>query len=91
MRSLLKVLGKEDEEIKLLADVKDILNNYPEYATAESPEYGKVIVSVPGEQSQVVYNVPNALITVFPGEDHGLDSDSATLETVKEYIQKSTE
>jgi alpha-L-fucosidase 2 len=46
-------------------------------------KYGKVIVSVPGEHSQVVYNVPNALITVFPGEDHGLHSDRETLELVK--------
>ncbi len=82
-----KVLGTESEEKKLLADIKDILNNYPEYPTAESREYGKVIVSVPGEHSQVVYNVPNALITVFPGEDHGLGSDSATLELLKNTLR----
>lgn len=78
-----KVLGREKTEEKLLADVKDILNNYPDYSTAESPKFGKVIVSVPGEHSQVVYNCPNALITVFPGEDHGLHSDSTTLELLK--------
>jgi alpha-L-fucosidase 2 len=78
-----KILGKEDEEINLLADIRDILNNFPEYATSESPKFGKVFVSVPGEHSQVVYNVPNALITVFPGEDHGLDSDSATLRVLR--------
>ena len=78
-----KVLGREKIEEKLLADVKDILNNYPAYSTAESPKFGKVIVSVPGEHSQVVYNCPNALITVFPGEDHGLHSDSTTLELLK--------
>ena len=78
-----KVLGTANEDQKLLADVKDILNNFPEYPEAESPRFGKVIVSVPGEHSQVVYNVPNALITVFPGEDHGLHSDSATLELLK--------
>jgi hypothetical protein len=82
-----KVLGTENAENKLLTDVKDILNNYPEYPTADSPKYGKVIVSVPGEHSQVVYNVPNALITVFPGEDHGLDSDSATLEILKNTLR----
>jgi len=31
----------------------------------------------------VVYNVPNALFTVFPGEDHGLHSDQATMEILK--------
>ncbi|MBK8883152.1 MAG: glycoside hydrolase N-terminal domain-containing protein [Bacteroidales bacterium] len=81
-----KVLGIENSEDKLLADVKDILNNYPEYPTADSPKYGKVIVSVPGEHSQVVYNVPNALITVFPGEDHGLSSDTSTLRLLKNTL-----
>ena len=80
-----KVLNLQGAEEKLVSDMKDILNNYPEYPTAESAKYGKVIVSVPGEHSQVVYNVPNALITVFPGEDQGLDSDSATL-----YLLKNT-
>jgi alpha-L-fucosidase 2 len=78
-----KALEKEKEEEKLLSDVKDILNNFPGYATAQSDKFGEVIVSVPGEHSQVVYNVPNALFTVFPGEDHGLDSDSATLALVQ--------
>ena len=41
------------------------------------------MVSVPGEHSQVVYNVPNALIAVFPGEDHGLHSDSVTMDLLK--------
>jgi alpha-L-fucosidase 2 len=82
-----KVLGRENEEQKLLSDVRDILNNYPEYPTANSERYGKVLVSVPGEHSQVVYNVPNALITVFPGEDHGLYSDSATLELLKNTLR----
>jgi hypothetical protein len=31
-------------------------------------------VSVPGEHAEVVYNTPNSLMTVFPGEDHGLHS-----------------
>lgn len=78
-----KVLELESDEAKLLSDVRDILGKFPEYSTAESEKYGKVIVSVPGEHSQVVYNVPNALITVFPGEDHGLHSDSSTLDLVK--------
>jgi alpha-L-fucosidase 2 len=78
-----RVLGRENEEKILLADIKDILDNYPEYPTAISEKFGKVLVSVPGEHSQVVYNVPNALITVFPGEDHGLHSDTATMQVLK--------
>ena len=30
-----------------------------------------------------MYNVPNALITVFPGEDHGLHTDKETFEIVQ--------
>jgi len=81
--SAVKVLGRWEEERVLLADVRDILSNFPEYPVTESGKYGKVIVSVPGEHSQVVYNVPIALITVFPGEDHGLHSDQSTIELLK--------
>jgi hypothetical protein len=49
---------------------------------AES-KYGKVFVSVPGEHADVVYNVPNSLMTVFPGEEHGLFSDSDTYRILK--------
>ena len=68
-------LETEEDEKDLLSRVKDILAHFPEYPTALSKEYGRVLVSVPGENDQVVYNVPNALITVFPGEDYGLHSD----------------
>ena len=77
------VLNLQEKEGDILADVRDILNNFPEYPTAESAKYGKVLVSVPGEHDQVVYNTPNPLMTVFPGEDYGLHSDSATLEIVR--------
>lgn len=72
------ILGTEKSDKALVASVKDILAHFPEYPTAISKEHGKVLVSVPGEHDKVVYNVPNALITVFPGEDHGLHSDDAT-------------
>ncbi len=45
----------------------------------QSEEYGKVFVSVEGESTEIVYNTPNSLMTVFPGEDHGLHSDEETL------------
>jgi hypothetical protein len=67
----------------LLADVKLILSRFPEYPTAVSGKYGKVFVSVPEEHDQVVYNVPNALFTAFPGEDHGLHSDPETMKILK--------
>jgi hypothetical protein len=78
-----KVLKLEKTEKNLLAEVKLILSRFPEYPTAISKEYGKVLVSVPDEHDQVVYNVPNALFTAFPGEDHGLHSDEETKELLK--------
>ncbi|HSH18834.1 MAG TPA: hypothetical protein VLA03_00185 [Draconibacterium sp.] len=76
-------LNITEAEKELLADVEDILNNLPEYPTAFTPENKEVLVAVPEEHSQVVYNVPNALATVFPGEDYGLHSDEKTMELLK--------
>jgi len=78
-----RILNRGTNEKALLNDVKEILSHFPEYPTAISKDYGKVLVSVPGEHDQVVYNVPNALFTVFPGEDHGLHSDKNTTEILK--------
>ena len=78
-----QVLGVTETETALLRDVKDIVEHFPDYPTAVSKIYGKILVAVPGESDEVVYNVPNALITVFPGEDFGLHSDTATLRIIK--------
>lgn len=61
------------QESSLLKEVEDILSRFPEYPTAQSNR-GKVFVSVEGEDPEVVYNVPNQITTVFPGEEHGLHS-----------------
>jgi hypothetical protein len=82
-------LGTENSERSLLDQVNDILAHFPDYPTAKSEKYGKVLVSVPGEHAGVVYNVPNALITVFPGEDYGLHSDPATLQLLKNTFKSS--
>ncbi|MCF6357494.1 MAG: glycoside hydrolase family 95 protein [Draconibacterium sp.] len=76
-------LGTRETEKELLADIEDILNNLPEYPTALTPDNKKVLVAVPEEHSQVVYNVPNALAAVFPGEDYGLHSNKKTIELLK--------
>ncbi|MCD9021665.1 glycosyl hydrolase family 95 catalytic domain-containing protein [Cohnella silvisoli] len=68
-----EALGLNKAEAELLAEVGDILGKFPEYPTAKS-QRGTVFVSVPGEDPEVVYNVPNGISTVFPGEDHGLHS-----------------
>jgi hypothetical protein len=67
----------------LLADIGDILANYPDYPVARSEKYGQVLVSVPDEHDQVVYNLANALFTVFPGEDHGFRSDPETMQLLR--------
>lgn len=68
-----RVLACEQAERELIADVKDILAHFPEYPTAQSSR-GEVFVSVPGEDPEVVYNCPASLMSVFPGEQHGLFS-----------------
>jgi hypothetical protein len=78
-----RILNLEEKESSLLDDIRDILSNYPDYPTTLLKDNGKIFVSVPGEHDQVVYNVPLALFTVFPGEDHGIHSDAETLEILK--------
>lgn len=86
-----RVLGVESEEADTIRDVRDILDHFPEYPTAESKN-GMVFVSVPGEHADVVFNVPNSLMTVFPGEDHGLHSPPATFEIlVNSYRNQQNE
>lgn len=66
-------LDIEGPEKDLVADVKDILSHLSDYPRAVSKR-GEVWVSVKGEDPEIVYNCPVSLMTVFPGEDHGLDS-----------------
>ncbi|MGO4293143.1 glycosyl hydrolase family 95 catalytic domain-containing protein [Chitinophaga sp. RAB17] len=80
------VMGTNAQEQTLLADIKDILAHYPAYPTAMSGKYGKVLVSVPEEHDQVVYNLPNPLVTVFPGEEHGLDSPADTAQLLNNTL-----
>jgi hypothetical protein len=60
-------------ESALIAEVCDVLAHLPPIPTADSPR-GRVFVSVPGEDPETVFNTPNSLMTVFPGEEHGLHS-----------------
>jgi alpha-L-fucosidase 2 len=68
-----KILDIEGKEKDLTEDVKDILANLSDYPKAQSKR-GEVFVSVKGEDPEIVYNCPASLMTVFPGEEHGLDS-----------------
>jgi hypothetical protein len=71
-----KVLDVEETENALVADVKDILSHLSEYPRAVSKR-GEVWVSVKGEDPEIVYNCPVSLMSVFPGEEHGLDSPAS--------------
>jgi len=73
-------LGIEQQETALMRDVREILDHFPEYPTAQS-EHGTVFVSVAGESPEQVYNTPNPLMAVFPGEEIGLHSPPETLRT----------
>ncbi len=87
-----KILKIEKAEKALLNDIGLILSRFPDYPTAVSEKYGKVLVSVPEEHDQVVYNVPLPLFTVFPGEDHGLHSGSETMQLLKNsYLNQQNE
>ena len=86
------LLNVEKQEETLLDNVRLILSRFPDYPTAESKEFGKVLVSVPGEHAEVVYNTPNPLMSVFPGEDYGLHSDAATQQLLKNtYLNQQNE
>ena len=78
-----KVLKIEKQEVALLGNIKLILSRFPAYPTAVSKEFGKVLVSAPEEHSEVVYNTPNPLMSVFPGEDYSIHSDVETQTLLK--------
>ena len=67
-RKACEALERLQEEQELLAEIEDVLLHFPEYPTADSKR-GKVFVSVDSEDPEVVYNVPNSVSTVFPGEE----------------------
>ena len=76
------LLGRDEAEAELRAAVITILDHFPNYATAPSSQ-GDVFVTVPGETSEMVYNVPVPLMTVFPGEEDGLHSTPERLEIAR--------
>lgn len=84
-------LGREAEEAELLGLIRGIVERFPDNPTVESRR-GTVFVSVPGEDPEVVYNVPNGVTTVFPGEEHGLHSPPEVYEiAVNSYLNHRNE
>jgi len=73
------ILDRRDD---LAAQVETIVNKLPDYPLADTPA-GPVFVSVAGESPETVYNTPNAGMTAFPGEHHGLHSPPDELELAR--------
>ena len=67
------ILDRVEKEKDLLESVANIRENLPPYQTATTEE-GPVWVTVPGEDPNIVYNVPANLMTIFPGEEYGMES-----------------
>jgi len=67
------ILGLEEEENELAADIAAIISRLPDYPTA-SGRNGEVFVNVEGEDPEIVQNCPCSTTMVFPGEDIGPDS-----------------
>jgi len=73
-------LGSEQQESALMRDAEEILANFPDYPVKESRRGGKVFVDVAGATPDAIYNAPNPLMPVFPGEDYGLHSPKEVYE-----------
>ena len=85
------ILGYDKNEKVLIGDVRDILAHFPKYPTASSKR-GEVFVSVAGENPEIVYNCPASLMSVFPGDEHGLHSPEREYEiAVNTYENQQNE
>ena len=82
-----RALGTEAAEEALLTRAADVLDHLPPLPTADTPD-GPVLVAAPGEDPDVVHNVPVSLMSVFPGEEHGLHSPAALLETLVRTLHR---
>lgn len=79
-----RLLGRVDEEAETVALVQKILERFPEYPTAELEDGRQVYTCVEGETPDVVYNTPNSLMHVFPGEERGLHSPPEEYEKLRD-------
>jgi hypothetical protein len=75
----------ELDEAELLSQVEDVLRRLVDYPTS-----GEVIVSTPGEDPDIVYNVPVAAMPAFPAEQVGLGSEPAELELLRRTWRNQT-
>lgn len=81
-----RVLDVATAEHDLLAAVRTLGAALPPYPTALSADRGEVFVDAPGGSPETVYNVPMALATVFPAEEHGLHSPPEMLDLCRRTL-----
>ena len=81
------ILEIEMHEVTLMNDVREVLANFPDYVVAEHPLGGQVYRDVKGSDPDTIYNCPNPMCHVFPGEELGLHSSSEELETARNTWQ----
>lgn len=77
------VLKLEAQESRLVEEVREVLEHFPEYVVAEHPAGGKVFRDVKGGDPETIYNCPNPMCHVFPGEDLGLHSPPEQLDIAR--------
>lgn len=77
-RDAVAALDLVEQEQVLLAGCLDVLAHLPALPLADTPD-GPVLVAAPGEDPDVVHNVPVSTMSVFPGEEHGLHSSPEEL------------
>ncbi|TQK17693.1 glycosyl hydrolase family 65 [Microbacterium sp. SLBN-154] len=86
-RDALTALGRDPDEVPLAKRTRELQVLLPPYSTAAT-EVGDVLISVPGEDPDVVYNIPLAGATVFPGEEHSWGSPRPVQDLVKRSIAR---
>jgi alpha-L-fucosidase 2 len=86
------ILGTTMQDQELLTDINELLTHFPDYPKAVAALGSEVLVSVPGENPNTVYNLPNPLFPVFPGEDYGLHSSAEIRQLLKNtYLNQQNE
>ncbi len=77
------ILAIERHEARLMGEVSEVLEHFPEYVVAEHPTGGEVFRDVRGGDPEMIYNCPNPMCHVFPGEELGLHSSPEQIEIAR--------
>lgn len=80
------ILSLQKSEKELARQVRQLRDNLPDYSTFESPVYGTIFTSVPGEEDGIVYNVPASLANVFPGEEYGIGTPDSIMTILRNTV-----